>query len=273
MPPKLGILAGGGELPKRLVDMCSKTGRECFVVTFEGQSQDDSFDGTPDISLPIGSAGKIIEALRQANVEEIVMAGRIRRPPFTKMKPDAYAVKFIARIGRRMLGDNSLLSAIGDELESEGFRVVGVHELLDDLTAPIGVIGSVEPSEDDLRDIECGRIAARKLGATDIGQGVIVRAGTVIGSETESGTDAMLEACKPVPGILSGVLIKMKKPGQDKRIDLPAIGTQTVDLVAKSGLKGIAVEAGNALIIDCGAVAIAADNAGVFVIGIEAGDD
>ena len=138
-------------------------------------------------------------------------------------------------------------------------------------------VGAVAPGQSELRDIAIGKQAARQLGAEDIGQGVIVRDAIVAERETMAGTDAMIERfagqfdMQPgsVPG---GVLVKMKKPDQDSRIDLPAIGAATVENAARAGLAGIAVEAGGALVLDLEATVQKADQAGLFVIGVNASD-
>ena len=273
MLPKLGILAGGGDLPRRLIELCRTSGRDYFVVAFTGQADPDLVSGVPHEWIPLGSGGKTVAALKRENVSEIVLAGRIKRPKISELKPDAYGAKLIARIGRRMLGDNSLLSAIAEQLKKEGFTVKGADELVAGLLAPEGVFGAVAPGQSELRDIAIGKQAARQLGAEDIGQGVIVRDAIVTERETVAGTDAMIERfAGRFAGQPGGVLVKMKKPDQDTRIDLPTIGAATVENAARAGLAGIAVEAGATLVLDMEATVQKADQAGLFVIGVNASD-
>ena len=221
----------------------------------------------------MGAAGTLIEKLREAGVEDLVFAGRIRRPSLSALRPDARAAALLARAGARALGDDGLLSAVIRELEErEGFHVIGPDTLLPDDLAPPGVYGAVEPDATALGDIERGIEAARGIGALDIGQAAVVQQGLVLAVEAIEGTDAMLARCADLrrqgPG---GVLVKVKKPGQEARADLPTIGVGTVDAAAVAGLRGIAVEAHGSLVIDRAAVVRAADAAAIFVIGVTVG--
>ena len=270
MPRKLGILAGGGPLPVRLIQSCRASGRQFFVAAFEDQTDPETIDGVPHAWIRLGAAGTLVEKLRAAGVEDLVFAGRIRRPSLSALRPDARATALLARSGAQALGDNGLLSAVIWELEErEGFRVIGPDILLPDDLAQPGIYGAVEPDATALADIERGIAAARGIGALDIGQAAVVQQGLVLAVEAIEGTDAMLARCKELfregPG---GVLVKAKKPGQEARADLPTIGVGTVDAAVAAGLRGIAVEAHGALVIDRPAVTRTADSAGIFVIGV-----
>ncbi len=269
MPPKLGILAGGGDLPARLAALCRTSERPYFIVALEDQCDPSTVAGAPHRWLRIGAAGAILDALHGEGVAELVMVGRIKRPKLRDLRPDAAGVKILARIGRRMFGgDDELLRAVTRELESEGFRVRGVQELMDDLLAPDGALGRISPDQNAQQDILRGAEAARALGQRDVGQAAVVRDGEVIALEGPAGTDAMLRECATrLSGGRGGVLVKMRKPNQDGRIDLPAIGPGTVRLAAEIGLAGIAVEAGQTLVIDRMETIRSADALGLFVIG------
>ena len=274
MPPKLGILAGEGELPLRLAEACRASAREFFVVAFEGGADEGALADLPHGRTTLGAVGKTLEMLRQAGCEEVVLAGRLRRPDFDKLDLDRRGVALLAKLALRGLGDDAVLSAVVAELEGAGFRVVGAEEIMAELLAPAGAIGACEPDAEDRRDIDLGARVARALGALDVGQAAVVRAGLVLGVEAQEGTDALLRRCAELGGGSSGgVLVKLRKPGQERRVDLPTIGVATVAGAAAAGLKGIAVEAGNALIVDRPEVARAADAAGLFVVGIEADQD
>jgi DUF1009 family protein len=272
MLPKLGILAGGGDLPRRLIALCRNTGRDYFVVAFTDQADADLVPGAPHEWIALGSGGQTVAALHRENVAEVVMAGRIKRPKLGQLKLDAYGAKLMARIGYRMLGDNSLLTALAGALENEGFAVKGADDLLAGLLAPEGVMGNIAPGASDLRDIGVGVDAARQLGARDIGQGVIVRHERVVEREAADGTDAMLARLAAQGLEKGGVLVKMKKPDQDRRIDLPAIGAATVENAARAGLAGIAVEAGATLVLGLDALVEKADGLDLFVIGVRPGE-
>lgn len=270
MAPKLGILAGAGDLPVRLRDHCLMQGREVFIIAFNGHTSPAAVEGVPHLWTRLGGSYAAIEALRDAKVVELVMAGAIKRPSLGDLRPDFKTLKFLTRIGSAGLGDDGMLKAIIRFLEEEGFRVVGVDEVLGDILATDGVFGKIEPDAQAWADIDRGVAVARALGVQDVGQSVVVQQGLILGVEAVEGTDALIARCGDLrrngPG---GVLVKVKKPQQERRADLPTIGAVTVRNAAKSGLRGIAVEAGGALIVDRDAVTAAADLAGVFVVGIE----
>ena len=272
MQPKLGILAGGGMLPAMLVQECRRRGRPFFVIAFEGQADPSLVAGeaaVPHAWVRLGAAGTALKHLRKQGVGELVMAGSIRRPSMAALRPDFWAMKVLARAGGLARGDDAVLSTIIEALRREGFGVVGVDEVMPDLVAPEGVLGAVRPDAAASADIEAGIAAALDLGARDIGQAAVVRDGQVVALETAAGTDAMLRDCAAqAPTEPAGVLVKVAKPGQERRADLPTIGTDTVAGASKAGLRGIAVEAGGALIVEMEAVVAAADAAGLFVAGV-----
>lgn len=270
MAPKLGILAGGGELPARLVEVCRERGRDVFVLAFEGQTDHRSVAAVDHRWLRLGAVEDAVSALREAAVEEVVMAGRMTRPSFSELKLDLKHAYLYAKLGVGALGDDGLLRAVIGYLEGEGFRVIGVEQVSDQLLAVEGCYGRLEPDQQAREDIRRGARVAAALGAQDVGQAAVVQQGVVLGLEAAEGTDALLARCAELrrPNAAGGVLVKVKKPNQDRRADLPTIGVATVDGAARAGLQGIAIEAGGALIVDRAAVVRAADAAGVFVVGI-----
>lgn len=270
MQPKLGILAGGGTLPARLIEYCRGSGRPYFVIAFDGHCDVDTVKNAPHGWFRIGAAGAILAALRHEAATDLVMIGAIRRPRIRDLRPDAQGWKILIRIWRRFFGgDDKLLRAVAEVLEGEGFHVRGVHEVMDSVLAPACAFGRIKPAQASLVDIAEGRRAARDLGARDIGQGVIVQNGSVVARESASGTDDMLARSAALLNGRGGVLVKMRKPQQDVRLDLPSIGPETVRRAAQIGLAGIAVEAGNALVLDLAEVVRIADEAGLFVMGLE----
>ncbi len=265
----LGIVAGGGGLPRRLVEACHQTGREVFVLALEGAADEETVADVPHAWCPIGAAGRGLALLRENKVRELVLAGGVRRPSLASLRPDWRAAKFFARVGYRALGDDGLLSAVVAELEREGFRVIGPDQVLGAGLATEGPFGRINPDAQAVADIAHGARIARVLGGLDIGQAVIVQQGLVLGVEAIEGTDELIRRCAGLrregPG---GVLVKLEKPGQEQRADRPTIGPQTVALAAETGLRGIAVEAGATIVLDRGEVVEAADGAGLFVVGI-----
>lgn len=271
MADKLGIVAGGGALPRRLIESCRAAGREVFVLGLEGEVDVEALAGVPHAFCRLGAAADGLDLLRSNHVTELVLAGGVRRPSLTSLRPDWRAAKFFARIGYRALGDDGLLSAVVKELECEGFRVIGADRLLPAAELPEGPLGRFAPDAVAEADIARGIEVAHAIGALDIGQAVVVQQGLVLGVEAIEGTDALLRRCadlrRAAPG---GVLVKLAKPGQESRADRPTIGPQTVAVAAASGLRGIAAEAGATLMLDRDEVIRAADAAGLFVVGIRA---
>jgi hypothetical protein len=181
-------------------------------------------------------------------------------------------MQILARLGLRRHGDDQLLRLIVEELEREGFRVVGADTLIADVLAPEGPMTALAPDADALRDIALGIEVAGRLGDLDIGQAAIVQQGLVLGVEAVEGTDALIARCAGLKRAgRGGILVKVKKPGQERRADLPTIGPHTVRLAAETGIAGIAVQAGHCLIIERAEVIAAADRAGLFVIGVAGG--
>ena len=270
MASRLGIVAGGGDLPRRLVEACRRAGRPFFVIALEGQAEPDLTAGIPHLWSRLGAGGAMLAALREVGATDIVLAGRVRRPSLAELRPDLRTAAFFAKVGARALGDDGLLRAVGAELEREGFRLVGAHEILRELLSCAGPFGALLPDAQAEADIARGVEVARLLGSLDVGQAVVVQQGLVLGVEAIEGTDALIERCAALrrsgPG---GVLVKLRKPQQDDRVDLPTIGVTTVEQAGAAGLRGIAVQAGGTLTIDRDAVAAMADRLGLFVVGIE----
>jgi hypothetical protein len=272
MADRLGIVAGAGELPRRIVEAARALDRPFFVLAFEGIADPDLVEGLPHAWVRLGAASEGLRLLREAGVGELVMAGAVKRPSLASLRPDWRAAKFLARVGLRALGDDGLLRAVIRELEEEGFRVVGVEDFLPQALAGEGVLGRIDPDEAARTDIEHGIRVARILGALDIGQAVVVQHGIVLGVEAAEGTDALIARAQALrrPGG-GGVLVKLAKPGQERRADLPTVGLRTVEAVAAAQFAGIAVEARSTVLVE-GAVRVAAavDAAGLFLVGVKA---
>ena len=271
---KLGIIAGGGSLPRSLIRHCQTVGRDFFVIAIEGNADPALFnDEIPHLWIRLGQAGTGFKRFRDEKVEEVVMIGTIRRPSFKELIPDMRTTAFFTKIGVKALGDDGILRALIKEIEAEKMRVVGIHEVMNNILVRPGILGKVKPGKDDYVDIRRGVAAAFELGRLDIGQSVVVQQGLVLGVEAIEGTDELIKRCSAYKRKGNGgVLVKLRKPQQDMRIDLPTIGTRTVENAKASGLNGLAVHAGNTLIVDEEEVIRAADKAGLFIIGIEPGD-
>lgn len=270
MPPKLGILAGRGVLPGRLAQACLANGRDYFVLAFNGETDPVAIEGHPQAWVDLPAIGRGIAALKQAGAQELVLIGPVGRPDFRNLKPDWRGARLLPKIIRAArLGDDAIMKVLVEELEAEGFKVVGAEAVLNDLAAPGGLIAGPQPQWREWADIRRGIEVLRELGRLDIGQAVVVREGYVLAVEAAEGTDAMLRRCRGFAGDgLGGVLVKLPKPDQERRADLPTIGVTTVQLCAEARLAGIAIEAGGALVTDAEAVIATASDAGLFVYGL-----
>lgn len=270
MPPKLGIVAGGGRLPERLVEACRAQGRPFVVLAVEGHADPQRFAGMPCSVVRLGAIGRAFELLHEAGAEEIVFSGAFRRPSLRSLRPDGRALRMLARLGGRLAGDDRLMCALIEACErEEGLRVVGPETVLGDLLATEGPLGGLRPDPDEERDIAYGLEVARALGQLDVGHSVVVHQGVVLGVEAAEGTDALVRRCGALrQDAAGGVLVKVPKPQQDRRADPPVVGLATVEAAAEARLRGIAVEAGGTLVIDRQAVSRAADASGLFVVGV-----
>lgn len=267
----VGILAGGGPLPARVAEAAAAAGRPVFILGFEGFAEPDIIAPWPHETVRLGAAGQMLSLLRAHGCTDLVLIGPIRRPSLRSLYPDAEGARILARLGRALFaGDDGLLAALVRILGEEGFTVRGAHEFLAHAVARPGVLGRVEPDTLARSDIVRGINVVQTLGRMDIGQGCVVQNGLVLAVEAMEGTDRMLaragECRQPGEG---GVLVKLLKPGQEKRADMPTIGPATVENAHKAGLKGIAFEADNTLMTDRDACIAAANQAGLFLMAVD----
>jgi DUF1009 family protein len=270
VPAKVGILAGTGHLPRRLVDASQAQGRGVFVITFEGDNFNPDIGGAPNECVHLGKVGTILKLLKNHECEEVTMAGHFQRPAYNQLKLDLRATRLLPKL-LRAKGDDALLRVLAGVLEQEGLKVVGAETLLPGLQIVPGPFGAATPTPEDSADIDIARSLLRVLGPYDIGQAAVVRRGRVLGIEGPEGTDNLIDRCANVDGESGGVLVKMRKPGQDDRVDLPSIGLETVRRGTAAGLSGIAVEAHAALVMDQEALKQKADAHGFFVTAFTEG--
>lgn len=271
----LGLIAGGGDLPKAIAESVREEGREIFVIALSG-SAEPWVEGFPHAWCGLGEVGKLVKALKGASVSELCMAGKLARPKFSDIKLDFKGVLVAPGIiAAARKGDDALLRAVVDTVEREGFHAVGAQDAAPGLLCGAGLIGKLKPDAEDEADIASAFKIVRTLGELDVGQAAVVSEGLPLAVEAAEGTDAMLARIASLPkhfrgqdGKRRGVLVKAPKPIQDRKTDLPVIGVQTVRNAAEVGLAGIAVEAGGALILGKKAVAEEADKLGLFVIGV-----
>lgn len=273
--PPLGIVAGSGELPNVIAEAISGSGRSVFIIRIEGFAA-TSLDSWNGINASLGELGKTMSALRDAGCQRVVFVGKIDRPNLRTLKLDAFGQ---ASLPRLLLasgnGDDALLTSLAGLFEAEGFELCAPGDLVPDLMSPRGHFAGPMPDDQVRSDFKKAWRIAGLTGAEDIGQGCVVADGVVLAIEAAEGTDAMLQRVATLPlelrgqsGNRRGVLVKRAKPGQDRRMDLPVIGMDTLRLAEKAGLGGIGIEAGGSLIVGMDQVANLATRLGLTLAGL-----
>ncbi len=270
----LGIIAGTGDLPRLIAEDRRSQGASYFIIRPEGVVA-PWVDDHPHLDVPFEKAGRMLGALRDAGCGKVCFAGAMTRPKLNLLRADLTAVRLAAKaLSLLRKGDDEMLRGFADMMAGEGFPVVAAHEQLTGLLAAEGVLGAVEPNDQDRADAARAERIVHALGTVDVGQGAVVAGGQCLGVEAIAGTDALREQVATVPDKLrpdgrpSGVLLKAPKPGQDWRVDMPAIGPETVRRAHEAGLRGIAVRAGGVLILGRQETAREADRLGLFLWGV-----
>ena len=268
MPEPLGVIAGGGSLPLRVVQAASAMGRPVHVVVLEGHGDPAAYVGQSHVTLRWGLAAQMLSWLKQHGVREVVLAGTVARPSLLSLRPDAASMKLIGRIGRAAFnGDDSILRAVMKVLGEEGFEVLGAQALLTGLLPEAALLAGPMPDDVARADIARGLAVCHAMGAVDVGQAVIVQQGLVLGVEAIEGTDALilragtLKREGPAP-----ILVKAVKPTQSTLADLPTIGPKTVETARTAGLRGLAFQANGTILLERDATIAAAEAAGIFLL-------
>lgn len=271
---RLGLIAGGGALPLAIAARCEAEARSVFVVRLTSFA-DVHLIRYPGLEAGIAEIGKVLSALKAADCSSVCFAGTVNRPDFKALKPDLKGAALLPGIiSAATRGDDALLRKILSIFEAEGYAIEGADDILGGDTLPAGALGGVQPDAAQLSDLRKALHVAEKAGELDIGQGAVVCEGLVLAVEAQEGTDAMLARVAGLPadlrgrpGTLKGALGKAPKPIQDLRIDMPVIGTRTVEMAAAAGLAGLGGLAGQLILIDRAAIIEAADRLGLFVWG------
>lgn len=280
-PRPIGILAGGRSLPIEIAKGLSKRGAAVHIVAIEGEA-DDALDAFHPTKVNWGQIGRIMASFKKAGCRQIAIAGSVRRPDLSTINPDLGFFRALPTVLRliRAGGDDAILRGVIAYFEKQGFEIVGVSQLAPELLVGAGPFAGPVHMPEDLNDIRVGFEALRALAPFDVGQALVVDQGRIEAIEGAEGTDRMLDRLtlarhrrmrerKPVG---RGVLVKATKPGQEIRVDMPAIGPETVRKAAGADLKGIAVEAGRVLAVNRSTLQDLAETHRVFVIGASAED-
>jgi DUF1009 family protein len=275
--PPVAILCGGGRFPLAVAAEARRAGRDILMIGLIGAA-DPAIAHYPHVWLRLGELGKLFQTLKTRAIIELALIGSIVRPRLlSDIRPDFGALTRLPEIARILIGgDNHALKAILQLLEREGLRIVGAHQLAPALLAPLGQLTPQAPSTRALDDLAFGRSCLAAVSDYDVGQALVVARHRIIAIEAAEGTDAMLQriAALRANGRLPakgryGVLVKGPKTNQDLRVDLPAVGPETIAAAARAQLAGIAVAARGVLMLEQAALLAQAAEAKMFVVGFE----
>jgi len=271
LPERIAIISGRGALPRALVAELTSNKVSPFLVGIEGETEPWMLEHD-HVVLGWGRFGELLKLLKQNDCRQVVMAGSLTRPKIMVSKMDWGAIRSLPEVLAFMIGgDNSLLSGVINL-----FETLGAHEIAPGLLTPAGAIAGRKPTGKSMKNLVKAAEASRVLGELDIGQAAVAVGGRVVAVEGIEGTDGMLErtASMRASGKLYengrfGVLVKTMKPGQEMRVDLPAIGPETIDRLAEAGLRGVAIEAGCSFILEREKTLRLAKFHDIFIYGIE----
>src|SRR5881398_445560 len=273
--PKLGIIAGNGRFPFLVLDAARAQGYEVVVAAIkEETSPEIESRGATVHWLSLGELSKLIETFKREGVHRAIMAGQVKHKQiFSSIRPDWRLAKLLLTLGSR--NTDSLLGAIGKVLAEEGIILENSTSMLEPLLAKAGVLTKRAPSEQEQKNIDYGRAVARHLAQFDIGQTVVVAESACVAVEAMEGTDATIERAGQImasldsnPSILSRALtvVKIAKPNQDMRFDVPVVGAETIEVMRNAGATCLALDAGRCLLLDGAAIASGADAANIAII-------
>lgn len=269
--PRFGLIAGNGRFPLLFAEAARAAGVEVVAVAHEGETSPELADCVPDVTwVHVGELGKIIATFQAAGVTEAVMAGGIYKVgALTNIRPDARGIAFIGKLPN--LNDDVILRGVARELEAEGITIVESTRFLPALVPDMGTLTRVAPDAAQWKDIRLGITAAKEIGRWDIGQSVVVKRGTVIAVEGAEGTNATIRRAGELAGS-GGVVVKVSKPHQDLRFDVPAVGPDTVTVMHEAGAQVLAVEAGRTLLIERPAFVEQANRYAHAVVAVDPAD-
>jgi DUF1009 family protein len=264
---KIGLIAGNGNFPVAFARAAKQKGMQVIAVAHEGETMPELAHCVDAIFwIKVGQLGKLIKIFKEQGVKDVLMAGGVRKTRlFSGGMPDLRGMTLLAKMLHKK--DDSILRAVARELESEGITVRESTLYLDSILASPGILTKRKPSKEEQQDIEFGWQMAKEIGKLDIGQTVVVKDQAVLAVEAIEGTDEAIRR----GGLLCGqgaVVVKVCKPQQDLRFDLPAVGPQTVNTMEQVKASCLAVEADKTIMIEREAVVREADRAGITIVAL-----
>jgi DUF1009 family protein len=262
---KIGLIAGGGKFPLLVAESAGKRGIRTVAVAHKGETVPELADKVDEIIwIGLGQFGQLIKAFQSRGVERVLMAGTITKANmFTNVRPD---IKGLAIMGKlAIFHDDDILRAVAKELEKEGITVVSSTTYLPELLAPSGCLTKRKPNKEERDDIEFGWRVAKELGQLDIGHCVVVRRKTILAVEAIEGTDRTIQRGGELADERA-VVVKVSKPGQDLRFDLPAVGVNTIQVMSTVRASTLAIEAGKTIIFDQEEMIKLANSCGITIV-------
>jgi hypothetical protein len=265
----LGLIAGGGQFPLLMARSAREMGLRVVAVAHEGETEPGLEHEVDDVVwIKLGQLGRLIRALKERSVQKCVMAGAItKRRMFERLRPDLKGLALASKLA--IFHDDDILRAVASEMAKEGIEIVSPTHCLPELVAPFGCLTARKPDKTEIGDIQVGWKAAKELGRLDIGQCVVVRRRTVLAVEAIEGTDETIRR----GGELAkerAVVVKVSKPHQDLRFDMPSVGMETVHVMAKVRAFALAVESQKTLIFDRPRMIEYANEMGISIIACDA---
>ena len=271
----VAIICGGGAFPAAIADAVLAQGRPVYLFLVKGFA-DAALERYPHEWVKIGALAKFVASSRKHGAKDIVIIGSSVRPRLSQIGFDWKSALLLPRLARMFLGgDNSLLSGVAKIFEENGLTVRGAHEVAPQILMPEGLATRLLPNAKENEAIEAGRDLLRAIDGFDVGQAVVVAGKRIVAIEGAEGTQGLLARVEEMRrngrlrlGAREGVLVKLPKPSQDRRLDLPAIGIDTIAQAKAAGLAGIAVEARGSIVVDAQKFVEAAELAGLFVVAL-----
>lgn len=267
----IAIFAGRGILPQMLIEDCQKKGRNFTLFLLQSENYDIDYSAFNPVVLPYGALEKFLNILKEKQLKNLIFIGAVNKPNFSSLKVDKTGAILLAKIlANKILGDDAVLKTVLNFFEKQGLKVLKIEELLDCVVSTKSTLTSINPTKENFDDINLGVKAIKSFSAFDVGQAVIVAQKQIIAVEAAEGTDQMIKRCANlnIDYKKKAVLVKMKKRGQNVKVDLPTIGLDTIKNCANSGIAGIAIQTNSTLILQKEEVINLANQLGIFLIAI-----
>ena len=264
----IAIFAGRGQLPQLLIEQCLRENRQFLLFLLKGEEYERDYAEFKPNFISYGEVERFLAILRSGNIKHLVFIGGVKKPNFSEISVDKKGALLLTKIlANKILGDDAVLKTVIKFFEKEGFRLVPIEDLLDCVISSPAILTQKKPTLSNQEDVKLGISAIRHFAKFDVGQSIIVAQKQIIAVEALEGTDSMILRCAGFKDDFTknAVLVKMKKPKQSKKADLPTIGVKTIENCAAAKIQGIAIQANSTLIIDKEAVIKKANELGIFI--------